>query len=171
MVLVVKNLPANAGDTRDMSLIPGLGRTPGEGNGNSLQYSCLENSMDRGAWKATVHGVAKGWTQLSTCTHMHFSYYSYNTASATYKKTTKWTTFLSQEINNESLGTILVFQRLRLHASTAGGISSIPDWGIRSSMPRRGWRKLTGTSYLLLNNPRQTLSLLQLQMQESRKNT
>ena len=52
----VKNLPANAGDT---GLIPGLGRSPGEGNGNPLQYFCLENSMDRGAWQATVHGVAK----------------------------------------------------------------------------------------------------------------
>ena len=47
MVLVVKNLPANAGDIRDMSSIPGLGRSPGEGNGNPLQYSCLENAMDR----------------------------------------------------------------------------------------------------------------------------
>ena len=53
---VVKNLPANAGD---MGLIPGLGRSPGEGNGNPLQYSCLENSIDRGAWWATVHGVTK----------------------------------------------------------------------------------------------------------------
>ena len=46
-------------------LIPGLGRVPGEGNGHPLQYSCLENSMDRGAWQATVHGVAKNWTWLS----------------------------------------------------------------------------------------------------------
>ena len=45
-------------------LIPGLGRAPGEGNGNPVQYSCLENSMDRGAWWATVHDVAKSWTQL-----------------------------------------------------------------------------------------------------------
>ena len=52
---VVKNLPANIGD---MGLIPGLGRSPGEGNGNPIQYSCLGNSMDRGAWWATVHGVA-----------------------------------------------------------------------------------------------------------------
>ena len=52
----VKNPPANAGDTGS---IPGWGRTPGEGNGNPLQYSCLENPMDRGAWRATVHGVAK----------------------------------------------------------------------------------------------------------------
>ena len=52
---------ANAGGTRDVGLIPGSGRSPGEGNGNPLQYSCLENSMDRGAWWATVHGVAKSW--------------------------------------------------------------------------------------------------------------
>ena len=53
---VVKNLPAKAGD---LSSIPGLGRSLGEGHGNSLQYSCLENSMDRGAWQATVHGITK----------------------------------------------------------------------------------------------------------------
>ena len=52
---MVKNLPANAGDAGDMGSIPGLGRSPEEGNGNSLQYSCLENPMDRGAWRATVH--------------------------------------------------------------------------------------------------------------------
>ena len=55
----VKNLPANAGD---VGLIPGLGRSPGEGNGNPLQYSCLGNLMDRGSWQAIVHGVAKSWT-------------------------------------------------------------------------------------------------------------
>ena len=54
---MVKNLPANAGDLRDMGSIPGLGRSPGEGHGNPLQYSCLENSMDLEAWWATVHGV------------------------------------------------------------------------------------------------------------------
>ena len=56
---VVKNLPANTGDTRDMGSIPGLGRSPGGGNGNPPQYCCLENSMDRGAWRATVHEVTK----------------------------------------------------------------------------------------------------------------
>ena len=56
---MVKNLPANAGDIRDEGSIPGLGRSPGGGNGNSLQYSCLENPMDRGAWQATIHGLAK----------------------------------------------------------------------------------------------------------------
>jgi len=58
---VVKNLPASAGDIRDMGSVPGSGRSPGEGRGNPLQYSCLENSMDRGAWEAAVHGVVKSW--------------------------------------------------------------------------------------------------------------
>ena len=61
---MVKNLPANAGDIRDMGSIPGSGRSPGEGKGYSLQYSCLENPMDRGAWRATVHRVAKSQTKL-----------------------------------------------------------------------------------------------------------
>ena len=61
---MVKNPPANAGDIRDMGLIPGSGRLPGGGHGNPLQDSCLENPLDRGAWQATVHGVAKSWTQL-----------------------------------------------------------------------------------------------------------
>ena len=60
----------NAGDP---GLIPGLGRSPGEGNGSPLQYSCLENPMDGGAWWATVHGVAKNWTQLSDFTSLHFT--------------------------------------------------------------------------------------------------
>ena len=59
MVLVVKNPPANAGDARDVGLMPGSGRSPGVGNGNPFQYSCLENLMDRGIWWAIVHGVSK----------------------------------------------------------------------------------------------------------------
>ena len=59
VALAVMNLPANAGDIRDMGSISGSGRSPGEGNGNPLQYSCLGNPMDRGTWQATVHGVAK----------------------------------------------------------------------------------------------------------------
>ena len=62
---VVKNLPANAGGIRGTGSIPGSGSSPGEGNGNPLQYSYLENLMDRGAWPATVHGSQKGWTELS----------------------------------------------------------------------------------------------------------
>ena len=59
VALVVKNLPANAGD---VGLIPGLGRFPGGGHGNPLQYACLENPVDRGAWRATVHGDCRGQT-------------------------------------------------------------------------------------------------------------
>ena len=62
---MVKNLPANAGDTRDAGSIPGLGRSPGGGNGNLLQYSCLGHPMDREAWQAVVLGATKSWTQLS----------------------------------------------------------------------------------------------------------
>ena len=62
MVLVVKNPLVNAGDLTDKGSIPGSGRSPGEGNGNPLQYSCLENPIDRGAWQATVHGVAESDT-------------------------------------------------------------------------------------------------------------
>ena len=57
--LLIKNMPASAGDTRDMGSTPGLGKSSGEGNGNPRQYSYLENPMDRGAWSATVHGTAK----------------------------------------------------------------------------------------------------------------
>ena len=69
----VKNLPDNAGDIRDMGLIPGSGRSLGGGHGNVFQYSCLENLIDRGAWWATVHRVVNSWTgleQLSTHTHI-----------------------------------------------------------------------------------------------------
>ena len=65
----VKNLPATARDARDTGSIPGLGRLPGGGNGNLLQYSCLGNSIDREAWCASVHWVAKSWTRLSTHAH------------------------------------------------------------------------------------------------------
>ena len=66
VALVVKKPPANAGDIRDMGSIPGSGRSPGEGHSNLLQYSCLENPMDRGAWQAAVHWVTQtqSWTQL-----------------------------------------------------------------------------------------------------------
>ena len=67
---MIKNPHANAGDTRDRGLIPGLGRSPKIGNGNPLQYSCLGNPMERGAWQATVHRVAKSWTCQAT-EHTH----------------------------------------------------------------------------------------------------
>ena len=68
---LVKNLPTSAGDIGDSSLIPGLGRSPGGGNGNPLQYSCLEKSMDRGAWWAATYGVTKSWTWLNMYRHTH----------------------------------------------------------------------------------------------------
>ena len=62
---MVKNMPANAGDKRGVGSIPGSGKSPGGGNSNPLQYSCLENPMDTGAWRATVHGVAESWIRPS----------------------------------------------------------------------------------------------------------
>ena len=67
---MVKNPPANVGDARAVGSIPDPGRSPGERNGNLHQYSCLGNPMARGAWWATVHGVVKSWTQLSTRTYI-----------------------------------------------------------------------------------------------------
>ena len=64
VALVVENPPASVRDVKDEGSIPGSGRSPGGGNGNPLQYSCLENPMDGGAWRAIVHGVAQSWTQL-----------------------------------------------------------------------------------------------------------
>ena len=62
MALVLKNLPSNAGHLRDLGSVSGLGGSPGKGNGNPLQYSCLENPMERGAVWATAHGVTQSWT-------------------------------------------------------------------------------------------------------------
>ena len=64
MALVVENPPASIRDVKDEGSIPGSGRSPGGGNGNPLQYSCLENPMDRETWRAIVHRVAQSWTQL-----------------------------------------------------------------------------------------------------------
>ena len=64
VALLIKNLPANAGDVKETGLIPGSGRSPGGGNVNALEYACLENPKDRGAWQATVHEIAKGRTKL-----------------------------------------------------------------------------------------------------------
>ena len=72
---MVKNLTASSGDTRDASSVSVLGRSPGIGNGNVLQYSCLENSMDRGGWQATAHGATKSMTEwLSTAAHTHLAH-------------------------------------------------------------------------------------------------
>ena len=68
---MVKNLPINAGDVGDVVSNAGLGRLSRGGNVNPLQYSCLDNPMDRGDWQATVNGVTKSWTQMNTHTHTH----------------------------------------------------------------------------------------------------
>ena len=68
---MIKNPPAKAGGTGNMGLIPGLGRSPGGGNGDPHKFSFLENPMDRGTWQITVNGVAKSWTRLSLHTHTH----------------------------------------------------------------------------------------------------
>ena len=73
---MVKNPPANAGGAGDVGSIPGSGRSPGGGNGNLFQYSCLENSTDRGAWWATVHGAAESRTWLSNQAHTYTGYFS-----------------------------------------------------------------------------------------------
>ena len=69
VVLVVKNLPANAGEVGDVGLIPGSGRSPGGGHGKPLQYSCLENPKNIGAWLAVAHRIANSWTELQGVGH------------------------------------------------------------------------------------------------------
>ena len=76
---MVKNFPANVGGPGDVGLIPGSGKSPGVGNDNPLQYSCLENSMEREAWWATVHKVTKSWTWLST--HALLAYYQFSSVT------------------------------------------------------------------------------------------
>ena len=71
VTLVLKNPPANAGNTRDVGSIPGSGRSPGEGNDNPIQYPCLENPMGRGAWWATAHRATKSWTRLNNNCRMY----------------------------------------------------------------------------------------------------
>ena len=86
MVQEVNNLPANA---EDEGSIPGSGRFPGGGHGNPLQYSCLENPMDGGAWKAAVHGVAESWTRLSDFTFI-FHFHALEKEMATHSSVLAW---------------------------------------------------------------------------------
>ena len=84
-----KNLPANAGDVKDSGSIPGLGRPPGGRHGNSLQYSCLENPMDGGAWWAAVHGVAKSQERLGDFTFT-FHFHALQKEMATHSSVLAW---------------------------------------------------------------------------------
>ena len=86
---MVKNPPAKAGDARDVGLILGLGRSPGVGNGTQLQYSCLENPMDAGAWCAAVHGVTKSQTRLSDFTFT-FNFHALEKEMATHSSVLAW---------------------------------------------------------------------------------
>ena len=106
---VVKNLPANAGDVRHTGSTPGLGRSPGGGHGNPLQYSCLENPTNRGAWRTAVHVVAKNGAQLKglsthTCAHTQEDYHQHKCFCGQKSVTHSWTpldTFPGQPLGNE----------------------------------------------------------------------
>ena len=89
VALVLRNLPAGAGDLRDEDSIPGSGRSPGGRHGSLLQYSCLENPMDRGAWEAAVHGVAEGGTRLSDLTFT-FHFHALEKEMATHSSVLAW---------------------------------------------------------------------------------
>ena len=86
MVLVVRNPPANAGDTKDMGSIPGSGRCPRGGHGKPFQYSCLEDTMARGAWWAIVHRVAKSWIHTYTHTQTYMFVYFFSRQSVQREK-------------------------------------------------------------------------------------
>ena len=89
VALAVKNTPVNEGNARDMGLIPGSGRSHGEGHSKPLQYSYLKNPMDRGAWWAAVHGVAKSWTGLSDFTFT-FHFHALEKEMATHSSVLVW---------------------------------------------------------------------------------
>ena len=86
---VLKNLPASAGDARDVDSIPGTGSSPGEGNGNPLQYSCLKNLMDRGAWQATARGLKESdmTERLNMQAHTHTHIHTHTTHTHTHTHT------------------------------------------------------------------------------------
>ena len=102
---VVKDPPANAGDARNMGWNPGSGRSHGEGNGNPLQYTCLENSKNRGAWQATVYEATKNWKRLSTHTKHTYTVSSVSIlppSSPTFAPNTLSTALKSQRIKHFS---------------------------------------------------------------------
>ena len=103
VVLVVKNSPANAGDIRVQGSIMGLGRSPGGGHGNQLQYSCLENPKDRGAWQFTVHRVTRSWTRLKWL-HMNASYITKWFGSAQFSSVAQSCPTLCNPVNHSMLG-------------------------------------------------------------------
>ena len=111
VALLVKNPPANAGDIRDAGSVPGLGRYPGESHGNSLQYSCLENPMDR-VWQATIHGVAKSWTRLK----WHSNHNSFHSVDQETNVSICQALIISIPIIHSTIGNILLYSQ-RYHLS------------------------------------------------------
>ena len=120
VVLGVKNSPANAGDVGNVGSIPGLGRSPGGGHGNSLQHSCLENPIDREAWRAMVHRVAKSWTQLK------------------WLRMLAWTAACQASLSFTTSQSLLKFMSIKLvmpskHLILSFCLQSFPAWGSYSS--------------------------------------
>ena len=102
-----KEPACNAGDIRDLGSVPGSGRPPGGGHSNPPQYSCLENPMDRGAWRATVHGVAESWTRLSDLAsqqaHPYTDRHSCNTHTCTHMYHSRMHTFTHSRVHTDAL--------------------------------------------------------------------
>ena len=103
---VVKNSPASVGRIRDVGLITGLGRSPGGENGNPLQYSCLENSMDKGAWRATIHGVTKSQTRLKQL----------STHTQEMPLSPTWTEFRKKRYNFTIKALLFIFKNRPVHS-------------------------------------------------------
>ena len=150
---VMKNPPAMQGATGDVGSIPGLGRSPREGNGNPIQYSCLENPMDRRAWWAMVHGVAKSWTQLNdtplvlrVCLGLNFSTLHCN-----------WSQFFEEEIRScLSCDRLLSQVKSRSHLSRTRGEENsklCSEWqpALFADHSVGGWKK--GTIWSPLDLP------------------
>ena len=135
VVLVVKNPPANAGDVRDTGLIPGLGKSPGRRYGNLLQFFCLENLMDRGAWRATVHGVTKNWTQLKWLNIHVRQVKSLWLEGRKYHRKHRDTLDVSEHKHNTLLNTTLDTTEVTWMLGGEGR-------GIQPMGARRGWLKL-----------------------------
>ena len=140
---MVKNPPANAGDIRDMGSISGSRRYPGGGNGNPLQYSCLKNPMDRGAWRATVQRVGHDWSDLA-CTHGRWEVGSTSRSRVTSKEAVEgdqeemmvtWT-----GLGAEELGSVLRFQVSDIKDSLCSSLWSQNIPGCELKIPNK-WHK------------------------------
>ena len=141
VALVVKNLIVNAGVVRDAGSISGLGRSPGVGHGNSLQYSCLENLMDRGARWATVCGVTKSQTQLSTYSCMAWNISPQNLYLEVLPSSTpecdyrwKWSFSWDNQVKMRSSGWALIWRRMHMHLPTKDHQRGCKLWETRRGM-------------------------------------